>query len=139
MSPSERAPEDVLAELSDVRRDEARTLMDLMARVTGEEPVVWATRIIGYGHFRHRYETGHEYEAPLAGFSPTARHHTVYLVADFAERHRRETARLGRFTHGRTCLYIKRLDDVDLDVLQVLVDRSVRVARGLSRRTAPRG
>ncbi len=63
----------------------------------------------------------------------------VHLVADFDERHRTQTARLGRFTHGKTCLYLKRLDDVDLDVLQVLVERSFRVARGLSRRTAPRG
>jgi len=131
MSPSDTPVQTVLGGLPDAKRTEAEQLMRLMADVTGEQPRLWASRIIGYGQYRYRYESGREGDAPLAAFATNARQHTVYLVADFAERYAAEVARLGKAKVSKACLYVNRLSDVDLDVLRVLVERSLRVARGL--------
>jgi Domain of unknown function (DU1801) len=101
--------------------------------VTGDAPVVWARNIIGFGSHHYRYSSGHEGDAPLISFATTARQHSIYLIGDFAERHQRQLATLGKARVGKGCLYVNRLSDVDLDVLTVMLDRSVRVRRGVDR------
>lgn len=130
MSPSDTPVETVLQGLPDAKRDDAAQLIRLMTDVTGEEPRLWAGRIIGFGRYRYRYDSGHEGDAPLAGFATNARQHTIYLVGDFAERYATQVARLGKARTSKACLYVNKLADVDLDVLRTLVDRSARVARG---------
>lgn len=107
--------------------------MELMGEITGEPPIVWASRIIGYGQYRYRYESGREGTAPLIGFAPTKRHHTIYLLGEFGDHHERDVAKLGKFTHGKGCLYVKRLSDIDLEVLRTLIDRTVKVCRGMDK------
>ena len=128
---------DVAAFLSTVadegRRADASTICELMASVTGEPAMMWGSSIIGFGTYHYRYASGHEGDAPLAAFSPRKAQLVVYLVAGFEERYGKQLARLGPHKTGKTCLYIKRLSDVDLDVLRHLVDRSVRVGRGVDR------
>ena len=107
------------------RRDDARTVCRLLQEVTGEEPVLWGTNIVGFGSVRLRYASGRELDWPVTGFSPRKAATTVYLMDGFEER-RDLLARLGPHSTGRSCLYLKRLSDVDLDVLRELVADSVR-------------
>jgi hypothetical protein len=117
----------------ETRRADARQLCTLMAGVTGEPPVLWGSSIVGFGSYDYRYESGHEGRSALAGFAPRKQHLVLYLVGGFEDRHHTLMAELGPHKTGKGCLYIKRLADVDLDVLRELVDRSVRVRRGVDR------
>lgn len=107
-----------------VRRGECREVLALMRELTGEEPRMWGESIVGFGRYRYRYESGRTGEWFLTGFSPRKKDLTLYVLPGldaFAE----VTARLGRFRTGRSCLYLKRLDDVDRQALRELVSRGV--------------
>jgi hypothetical protein len=117
------------------QREDARRLC-IMQEITGEPPAVWGTSIIGFGTYHYRYASGHQGDSPLAGFSPRSRHLAIYLVGEFGSRHQSVLARLGRHKTGKGCLYIKRLDDVNQDALRELMDRSVRVRKGIDRASA---
>ncbi len=124
--PHEGDVESFLATVADDRRRrECRAVMALMREVTGEEPRMWGPSMIGFGSYHYRYESGREGDWFLTGVSPRKGALTVYIMAGF-ERYEALTARLGPHSTGRSCLYIKRLDDIDQDVLRELVDRSVR-------------
>ena len=105
----------------------------MMREITGEPPVMWGSSIVGFGAYHYRYASGHEGDSALAGFSPRRQHLVVYLVGEFRDRHQAVLARLGPHKTGKGCLYIKRLDDVDLDALRELIDRSVRIRTGIDR------
>ena len=107
------------------RRDDAKAVCRLMQEVTGEEPVLWGTGIVGFGSVRLRYASGRELDWPVTGFSPRKTATTVYLMDGFEERSDL-LARLGPHSTGRSCLHLKRLSDVDLAVLRELVAESVR-------------
>jgi hypothetical protein len=104
------------------RRTDARTLIDLMQRVTGQPPRMWGPSIIGFGRYHYRYASGREGDMCAAGFSPRTTATTVYFEGfdDYAD----DLARLGPHTTSVSCLYIKRLDDIDLGVLEDMVRRS---------------
>ena len=109
-----------------VRREDARTLKVLMEKITGEPATMWGPSIVGFGSYHYVYATGREGDAAAAGFSPRKASTTVYLADGFE--HRSELlARLGPHTTSVSCLYIKRLADVDLGVLEELVRASYRV------------
>jgi hypothetical protein len=116
---------------NETRRSDARSLCELMTSVTGEPPVMWGSSIVGFGSYHYRYESGRTGNAPVAGFAPRKANLVVYLVGGFEDRYPKLLERLGPHTTGKACLYLKRLADVDLDVLRQLVERSVRVARGV--------
>jgi Domain of unknown function (DU1801) len=118
------------------RREDSRRLCAMMQEITGEPPAVWGATIIGFGTYHYRYASGHEGDSPLAGFAPRRRHLAIYLVGEFESRHRSVLARLGPHKSGKGCLYIRRLDDVDRDALRELIDRSVRVRKGIDRASA---
>ena len=128
-APSDLPAEEVLERLPAAKREDAEVLAELMERVTGERPVVWAGKILGFGSFDYRYASGRSGTAPLAAFAPTPRQLTVYLAADFTDQHPELMDRLGRYTHGRACLYVAKLADVDLDVLEQLVTLGVEESR----------
>ena len=92
---------------------------------------MWGASIIGFGAYHYRYASGREGDSPLAGFSPRRQHLVIYLIGDFASRYRRALARLGPHQTGKGCLYVKRLDHVDHAALRELIDRSVRVRKGI--------
>jgi hypothetical protein len=115
----------------DRRRQDARRLCAMMQEITGEPPTMWGTSIIGFGTYHYRYASGHEGDSALAGFSPRRQALAIYLVGGFEDRHRRVLARLGPHKTGKGCLYIKRLDDVDHGALRELIDRSVRIHKGI--------
>lgn len=106
-----------------VRRRDARTLVELMERATGQPARMWGSAIIGFGSYHYVYATGREGDMAAAGFSPRKASTTVYL-ADGFDGYADQLAHLGPHTLGKSCLYIKDLATVDLDVLEELVRRS---------------
>lgn len=104
------------------RRRDGGTLLEIMARVTGERPRMWGT-IIGFGQYHYKYHSGREGDAPAAGFSPRKAATTVYLP-DGVGAHADLLEGLGPHATGVGCLYIKDLDSVDLQVLESILVRS---------------
>jgi hypothetical protein len=104
---------------------------------TGEPPVMWGASIVGFGCYRYRYDTGHEGTAALVGFSPRKAGLVLYLVGGIQDRYPELLGRLGPHKVGKGCVYLRRLDDVDREVLRALVERTVRVHRGADRRATP--
>jgi len=103
-----------------VRREDAKTLVALMSRITGEEPVMWGPSIIGFGSYHYRYESGHEGDACRLGFSPRKAELVLYVLNGSPEQEA-QLARLGKHKTGKSCLYIRKLADVDMAVLEVIV------------------
>lgn len=105
------------------RQADARILVELMGRVTGEPAVMWGPSIIGFGRYHYKYESGREGDMCAAGFSPRKTSLVVYLLAG-AGSQQELLARLGPYTMGKSCLYIKRLADIDMAVLEQLIRES---------------
>lgn len=103
-----------------VRQADARAVLDMMARVTGEQPRMWGPSIIGFGSYHYRYESGHEGDMCRIGFSPRAANLVLYIMPGFAEEGARLAA-LGKHRIGKSCLYVNRLTDVDMTVLEAMV------------------
>ena len=125
MSPSEMPVAEVLDRATGARRVEADELLALCAELSGEPPVVWAGRIIGFGEVEYRYDSGRGGRMPLLAFAPGATKHTVYLVDDFAERWPDLMSALGPHRASKVCLYLTRLTGVDRGVLRELLERSL--------------
>jgi hypothetical protein len=106
------------------RRREAKTLISMMKAITGEKPVMWGPTIIGFGRYHYTYASGREGDAPRAAFSPRTAALTVYCTPGFQKTQRDLLRRLGPHRTGVTCLYIRRLEDVDVDALRAIVERS---------------
>lgn len=124
MSPSDVPAEQLLATVTGPRRAEAEELLTLFTEVSGEDPVVWAGRIVGFGQYEYRYDSGHGGIAPRYAFASSNRQHTIYLANDFADRWPELVARLGAPRTSKVCLYLTRLTNVDRDALRELVMRS---------------
>ena len=103
-----------------VRREDAKTLVTLMSRITGEEPVMWGPSIIGFGSYHYRYESGHEGDACRLGFSPRKAELVLYVLNGSPEQEA-QLARLGKHKTGKACLYIRKLADVDMAVLEEII------------------
>ena len=133
--PSEESAEAFIARVpSQARREDAQRLCGLLMEWTGEPPVMWGASIVGFGCYRYRYDTGREGTAALVGFSPRKANLVLYLVGGVQDRYPKLLQRLGPHKVGTGCLYLRRLDDVDREVLRALVERTVRVHRGADRR-----
>ena len=123
----------LVAALDDpVKRADSASLIEMMVRLTGRPPVPWGT-MIGFGSYHYRYDSGHEGEAFLVGFAPRKSAISIYLMGGHLpeEIARRDAllARLGKHGMGKACLYVKRLSDIDLGVLEELVVLSVAALR----------
>jgi Domain of unknown function (DU1801) len=118
------------------RREDARILCGLLADWTREPPVMWGPSIVGFGRYSYRYESGHEGTAALVGFSPRKNTLVLYLVGGLEDRYPKLLERLGPHKTGKGCLYLRRLDDIDREVLRELVERTVRVHRGADQANA---
>ena len=118
------------------RREDALRLSALMSEITGEPPAMWGSSIVGFGRYRYRYASGHEGVSALASFAPRRDDLAIYLIGGFADRHRSVLARLGPCRAGKGCLYVRRLEAVDQAALRELIDRSVRVRKGIDRACA---
>lgn len=110
------------------RRADARSLVDLMGRVTGEPPVLWGS-MVGFGRYHYRYASGHEGDTFLIGFAPRKNEFSIYLncldTPENTEERAGLFARLGKHRMGRGCLYVKKLADIDLTALEGLTRMSI--------------
>ncbi len=112
-----------IAEQPEGRREECRVLDALMRKATGEEAVLWGS-IVGYGRYAYTRSDGKTYEWPVTGFSPRKQALTVYVMPGF-EGMEAQLARLGKHTTSKSCLYIKRLSDIDVAVLGQIIEEGV--------------
>lgn len=123
--PTDASVDDYLARVTpDHRRRDATTVLEMMRRLTGEQPKMWGSSLVGFGRYRYRYKSGKDGEWFLTGFSSRKQALTIYIMPGFAE-FDGLMQRLGTFTTGKSCLYVKKLNDIDIDVLEMLVERSV--------------
>ena len=129
MSPSDLPVEVALDRARGPRRGETVELLDLFGEVTGEQPVVWAGRIIGYGAYEYRYDSGRTGRAPELAFASGAREHTLYLVNDAEKKWPEVFARLGKYRASKACVYLSRLSEVDHDALRELLELSLAETR----------
>lgn len=125
MSASDQPVGPVLDRATGIRRAEVEELLALHREVSGFEPVVWAGRILGFGQYEYRYDTGRSGYAPLLAFAPGPTKHTIYLSNDFSERWPDLMGRLGKYRASKACLYLTRLSGVDQEVLKLLLERSL--------------
>ncbi len=106
------------------RRADAEVLLEMMGRVTGRPAKMWGDSIIGFGRYHYKYESGREGDFFVTGFSPRKTATTVYIMPGFSQ-YDDLMGKLGKYKTGRSCLYINKLADVDLKVLEKMVSKSV--------------
>lgn len=109
-------------------RSDARKIAAMMRRATGKRARMWGSNLVGYGKYHYKYASGREGDWALVGFSPRKQNLTVYIMPGFAP-FSRYMSKLGKYKTGKSCLYLKNLDDVDHDVLENLIAESVKVMR----------
>jgi hypothetical protein len=123
-----------LARFPEAVAKDARVLIAMMRRISGKPPVMWGPSIIGFGSVHYRYASGHEGDTCLVGFSPRKAGFALYLMCAF-QGAEGLLKRLGKHQRSVGCLYLKRLADVDLKVLEALIRRG---HDGMKRLAAPR-
>ena len=136
MSPTENktqattaSVEDYIAAIADeTKRKDSQTLINLLKKISDESPVLWGDSIIGFGNFHYQYESGREGDMPIIGFSPRKREFAIYIMSGF-EQLQAQLAKLGKHKTGKSCLYIKRLSDIQITVLEELMKESVNIIK----------
>ena len=123
--PTEVSAESHIAAIAnEEQRHDAQTLVALMRRVTKQEPRMWGPSIVGCGSYHYKYASGHEGDSALGAFAVRGRELVVYIAEEFEGRDVL-LAKLGKHRTGKVCVYIRRLANVDLKVLETLVARSI--------------
>ena len=112
----------------DGRRKDCKALVAIMKRVTKAKPVMWGPSIIGFGAYHYKYASGHEGDMCLAGFASRKPDLTIYVLGAFTGR-AALLKKLGKHKASKACLYVKKLEDIDLGVLEELVRRSIDYVR----------
>jgi hypothetical protein len=116
----------------DTRRSDAHVLLDLFGRVTGMKPKMWGPSIVGYGRYEYHYESGREGEFMMTGFSPRKANLVVYIMPGYRDM-TAKLERLGKHKLGKSCLYINKLADIDLDVLADIIAEGLAHLRATHR------
>ncbi|HMQ52658.1 MAG TPA: DUF1801 domain-containing protein [Anaerolineae bacterium] len=123
--PNDQSVEAFLNGIADnKKRQDSFTILELMQEVTGAEAKLWGDSIVGFGRYHYRYASGREGDWFLTGFSPRKQNLTLYIMAGF-DQYEALLAQLGKFKTGKSCLYIKKIEDIDLPTLRQLVQQSV--------------
>jgi hypothetical protein len=125
--PTEISPEEFIDQVEPAsKQEDAKVLDALFRKVTGEEPKMWGPTIIGYGSYHYKYESGREGDAARSGFSPRKAKHSLYLMGCYCDEEAEkqtveQLSRLGKHSRGKSCLYINKLADVNLAVLEEMI------------------
>lgn len=109
----------------DRKREESFKILDMMKKITKEKPVMWGPSIVGFGKYHYKYKSGHEGDMCIIGFSPRKNALTIYILPGLLK-YGSLMNKLGKYKTGVSCLYIKKLEDVDLNVLKELITESVK-------------
>jgi hypothetical protein len=110
------------------QQEDCFAILELMKNITGSQPKMWGASILGFGNYHYKYESGREGEWFITGFSPRKDNLTLYVLSSF-NGYEEFLANLGKHKTGKSCLYIKKLDDVDLDILAKMIEKSVAAVR----------
>jgi hypothetical protein len=117
-------PKAFLAALPDAQqREDSLKILAMMQKITGEQPYMWAASMIGFGTYHYKYESGREGDCFMTGFSPRKDKLSLYITSGF-DQFPELMAKLGKYKTGKSCLYIKKLDDIDVPTLQKLIKQS---------------
>ena len=123
--PTEVTPESFIEAVDHPgKREDGKVLDALFRKVTGEAPKMWGPTIVGYGQYHYRYDSGHEGDICRVGFSPRKAKHSLYLMCGSPKEEAQFApllARLGKYSRGKGCLYVNKLADIDLAVLEEMV------------------
>ena len=111
-----------------VRRQDCQRLAKMMREIVGKNATMWGSRIVGFGQYHYRYASGREGDFMLTGFSPGTRNLTIYIMSGF-DNYESLMNSLGKYKTGKSCLYVRKLDDIDEKVLATLIEKSVRDMR----------
>ena len=127
--PTQQSVQDFLDKIENEQvRDDCYALIKLMKKATGSEPKMWGPSIIGFGKYHYKYDSGHEGDSCLTGFSPRKQNISLYVMPGITD-HQDLLKDLGKHKAAKGCLYIKKLDDVNVNVLEKLVKRSVETLK----------
>ncbi|MGB6083676.1 DUF1801 domain-containing protein [Moheibacter sp.] len=119
--PTEVSVEDFVNSVeNEQKRNDSFALIERMKQITGKEPKMWGPSIIGFGKYHYKYASGHEGDAPLCGFSPRKSAISLYVFTGL-ERHEYMLEGLGKYTMGKACIYVKKISDIDLDVMERII------------------
>lgn len=120
---------DVLEFLNSVenqrRREDSLEMLKIMQEVTQEEPIMWGDSIVGFGSYHYKYKSGREADWLVTGFSPRKQALTVYVMDGF-DKYEELLKNLGKHKTGKSCLYINKLEDIDISILQELIKESMK-------------
>lgn len=123
--PTAKSVPDFLNSIKDpVRREDCLTIATAMEEITGSKPKMWGDSIVGFGDYHYKYASGREGDWFRVGFSPRKQNLTLYLMG-YLEFYTEILDKLGKFKHGKGCLYIDKLEDIDQDVLKTLISASI--------------
>lgn len=110
----------------DVRRADAGTLLEMMTRLSGDPPVMWGASLVGFGQYHYKYDSGREGDFMRVGFPPRKANQSIYIIPGF-DPFEVELARLGKHKLGRSCLYVIKLADIDVGILEDIIARSLEI------------
>jgi hypothetical protein len=108
------------------KRLDSHVLIEILKEISGFEPKMWGPSIIGFGSYHYKYQSGHEGDAPLIGFSPRKNAISLYFSCDIHGEHPELLAKFGKFKTGKGCLYVNKLSDVDIEILKKLAEDSIK-------------
>jgi len=112
------------------KRDESFQLLDFLSEVSGEEPKMWGSNIIGFGTYHYKYASGQEGDWMKVGFSPRKQKFSIYIMSGFDEL-QDSLSQLGKHKTGKGCLYVNKLGDIDMNVLKELIKESFKNLRSI--------
>ncbi len=109
----------------ETKREDSFNLVALIKKQTGLEPKMWGPSIIGFGSYHYKYESGHEGDSPLVGFSPRASAITLYLSGHF-EKREELLEKLGKHKTDKGCIYVKKIEDINIETLQKMITNHIK-------------
>jgi hypothetical protein len=125
--PTNVKPKDFISMVKDEqKRKDSLEVLKMMEKITGEKGVMWGTSIIGFGSVKLMYSSGKELDWPKTGFSPRAQGLTLYVINKKSKEQKEFLKKLGKHKVGGGCLYIKKLSDVDLNVLKKVIEKCTK-------------
>lgn len=129
-TPNDQSVEAFIDAVDDAqKRKDSYAIVELMKDATGCEPIMWGSSIVGFGTYHYKYESGREGDYLLVGFSPRKQNLSLYGISSEIEGYDDLMGKLGKYTTGKSCVYIKRLSDVDIPTLKRLIEASAKLTK----------
>ena len=124
--PTEISVEEFIKNSDEKKQKDSFQLIEIMERLSGEKAKMWGPSIIGFGKYHYKYESGHEGDACLIGFSPRKDKFSLYILSCDTKEEEELLSKLGKIKKAVSCIYFKKLEDLDLDVLEELIQKSLK-------------